>query len=363
MTRRSMRGGRVLLAVLLGVAISLTVACSLDPTRLPVPGAYSPQHSYRIKIQFSSVLNLPARAKVDSGGVQIGVLDHVQLDGTTAVAYVDISGETKLAGNTRAELRQATPLGDIYIALVPPKDRAGDLSGDIPGDLSKAVLRDGDTIPLRNTAPADNVEDLLRSVSNLVSGGAIGTLQSTVVNVNKAFPKDPAELARIQQTIGGVLNDLAANQDTIDGILSSMENISTNLAANTTVFNRLVTEGPPKLEGLSAITVAILNVVGDSKDIGGLGGEILNPITGDVMQMLSYITPMIGTIATVDTTIPVLADKLIAFLHYKLLGWFRNGGPKYIVSELHPPTGHEGVDPADKADAAVKAMQSMGMLP
>ena len=355
MTRRSMRG-RVLLAA---VAISLTAACSLDPTRLPVPGAYSPHHSYRIKIQFSSVLNLPARAKVDSGGVQIGVLDHVQLDGTTAVAYVDIAGDTKLADNTRAELRQATPLGDIYIALVPPEDRAGDLSGD----GSKPVLRDGDTIPLRNTAPADNVEDLLRSVSNLVAGGAIGTLQSTVVNVNKAFPKHPAELTRMQRTVAGVLNDLAANQDTIDGILSSMENISTNLAANTAVFNRLVTEGPPKLEGLSAVTMAILNVVGDSKDIGGLGGELINPIAGDMMQILSYITPMVGTIATADTTIPVLADKLIAFLHYKLLGWFRNGGPKYIVSELHPPTGHEGVDPADKADQAVKAMQSMGMLP
>jgi phospholipid/cholesterol/gamma-HCH transport system substrate-binding protein len=348
MTRQSTRVAQVLLVAL---GISLTAACSLDPTRLPIPGAYSPHAAYRIKIQFSSVLNLPARAKVDSGGVQIGVLDHVQLDGTTAVAYVDISGDTTLPGNTRAELRQATPLGDIYIALVPPADRPA------------AVLRDGDTIPLGNTAPADNVEDLLRSLSNLVSGGAIGTLQSTVVNLNKAFPKDPAELTRYQQTIAGVLNDLAANQDTMDGILSSMENITTNLAANTPVFNRLVTEGPPKLEGLSAITLAILNVVGDSRDIGNLGGELINPITGDIIQILSYITPMVGTMATLDTTIPVLADKLIALLHYKILGWFRNGGPKYIVSELHPPTGHEGVDPADKSDAAVKAMQSMGMLP
>jgi phospholipid/cholesterol/gamma-HCH transport system substrate-binding protein len=351
MTRRSVRT-RVLLAA---VVIGLTAACSLDPTRLPVPGAYTPHNTYRIKIQFSSVLNLPARAKVDAGGVQIGVLDHVQLDGTTAVAYVDMSGETKLPGNTRAELRQATPLGDIYIALVPPEDRAGDHSG--------AVLRDGDIIPLRNTAPADNVEDVLRSVSNLVAGGAIGTLQNTVVSVNKAFPKDPAELARIQRTIGGVLNDLATNQDTIDGILSSLENITTNLAANTDVFNRLVTEGPPKLEGLSAVTVAILKVVGDSQDIGNLGGQLLNPIVGDLIQMLSYITPMVGTMATVDTTIPVLADKFVALLRYKLIGFFRNGGPKYIVSDLHTPTGQEGVDPADKADAAVKAMQSMGMVP
>jgi phospholipid/cholesterol/gamma-HCH transport system substrate-binding protein len=356
MTRRPMRAARVLSAALLaGAAISLAVGCSLDPTRLPVPGAYTPHHTYRIKIQFSSVLNLPARAKVDSGGVQIGVLDHVQLEGTTAVAYVEMSGETKLPSNTRAELRQATPLGDIYIALLPPEDQSG--------HLSEALLRDGDTIPLRNTAPADNVEDVLRSVSNLVAGGAIGTLQNTVVNVNKAFPKDPAELTRIQQTIGGVLNDLAANQDTIDGILSSMENITTNLAANTDVFNRLVAEGPPKLEGLSAVTVAILRVVGDSQDIGSLGGQVINPITGDLIQMLSYITPMVGTMATIDTTIPVLADKFVALLRYKLIGFFRNGGPKYIVSELHPPTGHEGVDPADKADQAVKAMQSMGLVP
>lgn len=348
MNRRWMRAIRVLLAA---AAISLTAACSLDPTRLPVPGAYTPHHAYRVKIEFSSVLNLPARAKVDSGGVQIGVLDHVQLDGNTAVAYIDMSGDSRLPGNTRAELRQATPLGDIYIALLPP---------DSP---STAVLHDGDTIPLRNTAPAANVEDVLRSVSNLVAGGTIGTLQDTVVNFNKAFPKEPGELTRIQQTIGGVLNDLAANQDTLNGMLTSLENISANLAANTAVFNRLVTEGPPKLEGLSAVTLAILRVVSDSKDIGELGGQVVNPVSGDLMQILSYITPWINTVATADTTVPVLADKLIAFLHYKLLGFFRNGGPKYIVSELHPPTGHEGVDPADKADAAVSAMRTMGLLP
>jgi phospholipid/cholesterol/gamma-HCH transport system substrate-binding protein len=348
MTRRSMRALCVLLAT---VAISLTAACSLDPTRLPVPGAYTPRHSYNIKIEFASVLNLPARAKVDSGGVQIGVLDRVQLEGTTAVTSVEIAGDTKLPANTRAELRQATPLGDIYIALLPPDDRSG------------PILRNGDTIPLRNTAPADNVEDLLRSMSNLVAGGAIGTLQTTVVNVNKAFPQDPGELTRMQHSVAGVLNDLADNQHTIDDILSGMENITSSFATNTDVFNRLVTEGPAKLQGLSAVTMAILNVVGASRDVGNLGGQLINPIAGDLMQILSYITPMVHTMATADTTIPVIADKFVALLRYKLLGFFRNGGPKYTITELHAPTGHEGVDPADKADAAVQAMQTMGLVP
>jgi phospholipid/cholesterol/gamma-HCH transport system substrate-binding protein len=341
---------RALCILLATVALTLT-ACSLDPTRLPVPGAYLPKHSYDIRIEFASVLNLPARAKVDSGGVQIGVLDRVQLEGTTAVTYVEIAGDTKLPVNTRAELRQATPLGDIYIALLPPDDKSG------------PILRNGDTIPLRNTAPADNVEDLLRSMSNLVAGGAIGTLQTTVVNVNKAFPQDPGELTKMQHTVAGVLNDLSANQDTINQMLDGMENITSGFAANTQVFNRLITEGPAKLQGLSAVTIAILNVVGASRDVGKLGGDLINPIAGDLMQILSYITPMIHTMATADTTIPVIADKFVALLRYKLLGFFHDGGPKYTITELHGPTGREGVDPADKADAAVQAMQTMGLVP
>lgn len=348
MTRRTMR---VLGALLATVVVGLTAACSLDPTRLPVPGAYSPRHAYTVRIEFASVLNLPARAKVDSGGVQIGVLDRVELQGTTAVTYVDIAGDTKLPTNTRAELRQATPLGDIYIALLPPDDKSG------------PILRNGDTIPLRNTSPADNVEDLLRSMSNLVAGGAIGTLQTTVVNVNKAFPQDPGELTRMKHTVAGVLSDLAANQETIDQMLDGMANITSGFAANTEVFNRLVTEGPAKLQGLSAVTMAILNVVGASKDVGKLGGDLINPIAGDLMQILSYITPMIHTMATADTTIPVIADKFVALLRYKLLGWFRDGGPKYTITELHAPTGREGVDPADKANQAVEAMQTMGLVP
>lgn len=348
MIRRSLRAAAVLLA---GIAISAAPACSLDPTRLPVPGAFQPAEEYTIGIEFSSVLNLPARAKVDSGGVQVGVLDRVALIGDTAVAYADISGNVQLPQNIRAELRQATILGDIYIALFPPEQPA------------PTTLRDGDTVPLSNTVPADNVEDALRSASNLVTGGAIGTLQQTVLDLNKAFPKDPNELIRMKNKLTGVLNDLSANQDTVDAILASMENISNSLAANTDTFDRLVTEGPTKLQGLSSVVLSIIALIVDARGIGTNGGDLLNPIMPDLMQILSVISPLVATVSTTDTTIPVVADKVIALVRDKLVPFFGNGGPKYTVSQIHPPDGSLGINPSPTADELIRAMQTMGLMP
>jgi phospholipid/cholesterol/gamma-HCH transport system substrate-binding protein len=348
MTQRPIRAVAALLA---GVTITVAAACSLDPARLPVPGAYFPDNKYTIGIEFSSVLNLPARAKVDSGGVQVGVLDRVALVGDTAVAYVELSGNVKLPQNVRAELRQATILGDIYIALFAP---------EAP---SPTTLHDGDTIGLRNTVPADNVEDALRSASNLVTGGAIGTLQDTVVNLNKAFPKDPAELIRIKNKLAGVLHDLAANQDTVEGILASTHDISNSLAANTGIFDRLVTEGPNKLEGLSGVTLSIVELIDDARDLGRHAGELINPITPDLMQILSTISPFVASVATADTTVPVVMDKLMDLIRQKLIRFFGKGGPKYTVTGIHPPDGSLGINPSPSADELMWAMRTTGLMP
>ncbi|MFV8319290.1 MlaD family protein [Mycobacterium sp. 23] len=319
----------------------LLSGCSLDPTRLPVPGAYVPISKYTIKIEFSSVLNLPARAKVDLGGVQVGVLDRVSLVGSTAVAYVDVNDRVKLPQNTRAELRQATVLGDIYIALLPAENPA------------PAHLHDGDTIPLRNTVPADNVEDILRSVSTLVSGGSLNTLEESVANFNKAFSKDPAELDRMRQKLAGMLRDLAANQDKIDEILTSTERVSNGLLSETGAFDRLINEGPVRLRAMSAVLPGIVQLLVCAQDLGRYGGELFVPNAPDFLQMLSYITPTVRTIASADVTLPAMADKMVALIRDKLIPFYSNGGPRLSVS----------VDPGARADAAIAAMKTMGMLP
>ena len=148
------------LTAALAAAVTVSVSgCGASIADIPLPGSYVAGPSYDIDIQFSSVLNLPAKAKVVLDGVDVGLLESVTLNGSSAIARVTIQDAVSLPAMTRAELRQGTLLGEIYVALQPPVDGS---------DGGGGTLRDGDTIPLSRTSPADNVEDVLRGLSEVV---------------------------------------------------------------------------------------------------------------------------------------------------------------------------------------------------
>lgn len=113
--------------------VALLSACSIDPADLPIPGSYVAGDKYSLRIEFASVLNLPEKAKVIVEGVDAGVLDTVELVGSTAVATVDLSADVQLPTDTVAELRQSSILGEIYISLQPPADSSGAGSSSASG--------------------------------------------------------------------------------------------------------------------------------------------------------------------------------------------------------------------------------------
>ncbi|BAX99498.1 putative Mce family protein [Mycobacteroides stephanolepidis] len=341
---------RRVLILLFAAAFAVVPACStgaLDPTKMPMPGSYIPKNTYRLKIEFSSVLNLPGRAKVDSGGVQVGLLDRVELKGTTPVVYVDIDGGAKFPRNVKAELRQATVLGDIYIAMISPTDPA------------PTHLKDGDTIALSNTVPAANVEDLMRSMSNLIGGGSLNTMQTTVANMNSSFPP-PEELDRIHRALAGIVNDLSNNQDTLNKILTNMQAVSESFRANKGTYRRLLAEGPTKLPSLAKVVLNLSDLIINSAEFA----RQLNPILDypNLMQILSYPTPFIHSASTTDTTIPVLGDKMVRTIRDRIIPFFKDGGPKYTVTDIQTPDGTLGVSPGERADSVIRNMQTMGLV-
>ena len=137
------------LCAVLAVALPLSSAgCATSGlASLPLPHPGEGPGGYTLTAVFANALNLPAFAKVRLAGADVGQLETLQARDYTAVATLRIRDGVRLPEGTTVELRSATPLGDVFIAVKPPPDAPPDAP----------LLSDGDTIGIEDTAAAATV--------------------------------------------------------------------------------------------------------------------------------------------------------------------------------------------------------------
>ncbi|WP_338886524.1 MlaD family protein [Rhodococcus sovatensis] len=295
------------------------VGCGLDPVDLPIPGSYVAGEQYSVEIEFASVLNLPRKAKVVVDGVDAGVLEKVELVGTTAVATVDLSSAVQLPKDTRAELRQSTILGEIYIALLPPAESSGT---EMPTEAG--FLTDGDVIPIERTVPADNVEDVLRGLSNVVAGGHYVQLQEAVDNFNAAVPPDPAVLDSVNTAARAAVTDIGDNTDEIDRILAAAEGVSTTIVARQSGVDRVLTVGPSRASGLSEVLFSVVHLIFTLGYMSQNIGDVLAEPYDELHDAVGIIAPALVTIGSADSTVPMNVDKVNSLLRDRLIPYFQS---------------------------------------
>lgn len=338
-----MKISSILRGVAVAVAVAVVGACSIEPTDLPLPGTYVAGDSYRLEIDFASVLNIPGKARVIVGGVESGVLEGVRLVDDHARATVQIRTEVQVPKGTRAELRQSTILGDIYIAL-------------LPGDGEGASLRDGDLIDLAHTAPPDNVESIMTSVAGLIDGGVITKIQSSVTDLNQAFPQDPKELQRILASGTETLGYLSGNTAAIDKILQNTTEVTAQVLAHKASLQNLFDNGSARLGGLASIMLSVVDLVIQIGYLTKPVGDLLVPVRGDLRDILATVDPWLISVAESDRMIPADIAKADELLRDKLIPWL-NGGHGVNVVSVQSDSGSE-----EQADDVIGLLRAIGLL-
>ncbi|WP_406271436.1 MlaD family protein [Nocardia sp. NBC_00881] len=325
-------------------AVVLIAGCGVDPADLPVPGARVSGASYEIRIEFASVLSLPAKAKVMADGAEVGVVDRVELADRVAIATVDLTSTVQLPKSTTAEIRQTTLLGESYIALRPPAAGAG------------PRLTSGDVIPLAQTRPPDSVENLLRGMSNVLANGRFDDLATAIGRVNAAFPDD-GEYQRLAAEIRADVHDLSTGTADLDRVLDSAAAISDDLAVKRSAVDRALVLGPDRAAGLSDVLFGIVDL---SVALGHLlqpAGDLVWPIYGDTLDIYRAMRPLLLTVADADTTIPMNADKFTRLLRDTLIPYF-SAPPNIRIHGVATSASAE-----QQADALVTVLRSIGMVP
>ena len=238
----------VLVAASLGTAGCATNGLASLP--LPKPGL-SRGSGYTITAVFENALNLPAFAKVRLAGADVGEMETLEAKDFTAVATLRIRDGVELPQGTTVELRSATPLGDVFIAVKPPADSSG-----------APLLKNGDTIPIENTAEAATVENLLTGAAVLVNGGAVQNLTDLINGAGKAAGEDGGKNFRVLvERTNQLLGTMDRRTDQISDSLTALAGVSRRIDEKNYVLVDLMGAAAPATDVLAQHTNQIADLV------------------------------------------------------------------------------------------------------
>jgi virulence factor Mce-like protein len=225
-------------------------AGGVEDLPLPAPGLSGP--TYQISAEFANALNLPHRAKVRVGGADVGEVVAMRAQNYVAVVDMNIVEGVQLPKGPAAQLRSATPLGDVFVSLRPP---------EIPGAAAGGLMGDGDTITLAATQAAATVEQVLATTSLLVNGGAIRNLTRVLNGVGSSVGRDGQGLTTLIRESRALVTAMTERTDEIRTVLTATSELAEQLNARRDQINDLLDSSAPALMTIAANTSAIVELI------------------------------------------------------------------------------------------------------
>ncbi|MCU1685374.1 MAG: Virulence factor Mce family protein [Amycolatopsis sp.] len=269
------------LAGTLAVTGILLAGCGVTASDLPLPGSDVSGETYEVNAVFTDALNLPEKARVKLDGVVVGTVESISAKDFTARVRMVVQKSTQLPQGTTAELRQATPLGDVFVALHRPAGGAG------------PALAAGATIDLGSTSSAATVEDTLAALSTLINGGGLGQLKTITNEVNKALDGKTDQARDLINQLDTTVKTLNARTGDINRILASARSLTALAQQRQGTIDAALSDITPALKVLSDQTGKFTEVLSKVADAGDTGARVLGETSSDLKAMLNDLGPVL----------------------------------------------------------------------
>jgi phospholipid/cholesterol/gamma-HCH transport system substrate-binding protein len=254
-----------------------TVYVILQQQRLRIPILEETPFTLKAEFETAQAVTPGQGQTVTVAGVKIGDISKVQLENGKAVVTMDIERKfLPIYRNATALVRPRTGLQDVFIELDPGTKNAGE-------------FKDGDTIPISNTQPEVNLDQILSALDSDTQA----YLRTLIVGAGQGLKGQSRNLGRLLGSLGPINRELAQlNRE----VATRRHNLS-NLIHNLNVLTRSVGQHGDELAQL---------VDSSNSALGAIGREDSH------VQEAVRLLP--GTLATAHHTL----DKTAPFA--KLLG-------------------------------------------
>lgn len=295
--------GRVRAAVVAGMAAMMLLSgCGVIPSltidQIPLPAPGGVGGGYEIKGSFGNALNLPSRAKVKLHGNDVGLVEDISADNYKADITMLVRKDVELPIGTGAELRQATPLGDVFVALLPPE-----------GNASQGLMKGGDSLS-GETSEAATVEDLLVTATAFVDGGAIKNLTEVVNELSNAVGGKAPELTGLIKGMTTAISRLGQNTGEIDKALQSLNGLSSDLSNGREQLVASINTVGPALDVVNGQIPSIVTTLDKTKAVTDALNDFLDSQSQNTVELTKNLLVDVKALGKATIELGPVADKL-----------------------------------------------------
>lgn len=295
---------------LAGVAAALVSAslvlsgCEFDGAYdLPLPGSpVDEDNSFTVTAEFADVLNVVPRSTVMVDDVTVGEVIEVDRVGWHARVTMRIRNGTVLPDNAVADIRQASLLGEKYVALEDP-----------PGEEPVGQLSDGDRISLDATGRNPEVEEVLGAFSFLLSGGGVGQLGTITQELNHVMSGREDRVRHLLGSLESVIGTLDDQKAQIVRALESMNNLSQTLNAERETIGEALDVMGPAVQVLAEQHDELISMLASLERLGAVGTRVIGASKEDLIDTLAHLRPILNRVHEAGDSLAPGLDMIVSF--------------------------------------------------
>ncbi|AYF74619.1 MCE family protein [Nocardia yunnanensis] len=298
---RELCSGRTARRAIVALAVSATAVvasgCGVTVESLPLPKPGAGGETYTVHAVFDNALNLPDQAKVKIGGSDVGVVTKITTKDFKANVDLSIRKDIELPEGSSAELRQATPLGDVFVAVSKPKTAPG-----------ASMIKDGGT--LKDTSAGATVEELLMSISLLFNGGGIANLSKLTSELDSIVGGRGQQLGEVITQMTSVMTSLNKNSSRIDGTLAGFSALADTIQANHDQLGQVADTLPGMIGAIAENNQALGDLLRKVSTTSAALGDYANTTSDQLSSLLDNVSQLMNALSKTDQTLGPALDAL-----------------------------------------------------
>jgi phospholipid/cholesterol/gamma-HCH transport system substrate-binding protein len=224
--------------------------------------------SYTIYVQVPDTLAINGNSKVMVADVYVGSIKAIQLKNWVATLTLALSKNVKLPKNALAKIGQTSLLGSQHVELLAPPNPSHEL------------LKDGDTIPLKNSSAYPSTEQTLASLSMILRGGGIPNLEALQNEVYYIFKGRGEQIRAFLGKLDTFTDQLNQQRDDITHAIDSTNRLLVYVGQRADVIDRVLTDIPPLIKHFADTKNLLINAVDSVGRLSAAADQYLSEARG-----------------------------------------------------------------------------------